>query len=73
MTNIKINPENKGTFTEYCGGKVTKECIEKGKNSSNLKTKKRAVFADNVRKWKHNLGGVLGNTKDLKILKLLGL
>lgn len=39
-----------GTFTEYCGGKVTQECIEKGKNSPNTKTRQRANFADNARK-----------------------
>ena len=26
---IEIKPENKGKFTEYCGGKVTNKCIEK--------------------------------------------
>lgn len=24
---IEIKQENKGLFTEYCGGKVTNECI----------------------------------------------
>ena len=46
---IKIKPENKGKFTEYCGGKVTSSCIEKGKNSKNPLTRKRATFAANVR------------------------
>lgn len=40
----------KGTFTEYCGGKVTEECIEEGKKSPNSKTRQRANFADNVKK-----------------------
>lgn len=48
---IHIKPENKGKFTEYCGGKVTDECIEKGLNSSNPVTRKRANFARNARKW----------------------
>lgn len=49
---IKIKKENKGKFTEYCGGQVTSECIRRGKNSSNPKIRKRATFADNARKWK---------------------
>lgn len=47
---IEIKPENKGKFTEYCGGKVTQECITKGKNSPNPTIVKRATFADNTRK-----------------------
>ena len=50
---IKIKKENRGKFTEYCGGKVTSECIQRGKNSSNPVIRKRATFAANVRKWKH--------------------
>ena len=42
---IHIKPENRGKFTEYCGGKVTEECIRKGKNSPNPLTRKRAAFA----------------------------
>ncbi len=48
---ISIKPENNGKFTEYCGGKVTNECIDKAKSSGNSKLIKRAVFADNSRKW----------------------
>lgn len=50
---IHIKKENRGKFTEYCGGKVTSECIQRGKNSSNPAIRKRATFAANVRKWKH--------------------
>ena len=50
---IKIKEKNKGSFTKYCGGNVTGECIKKGKNSSDPKIRKRATFAANVRKWKH--------------------
>ena len=50
---IHIKKENRGSFTEYCGGKVTSECIQRGKNSSNPVIRKRATFAANVRKWKH--------------------
>lgn len=54
---IKIKKENKGKFTDYCNGKVTAECIARGKNSPNPKIRKRATFAANVRKWKHQKGG----------------
>ena len=56
---IHIKEKNKGKFTSYCGGKVTDECIQKGKNSSNPAIRKRATFAANARKWKHKDGGVL--------------
>lgn len=56
---IHIKKENKGKFTSYCGGKVTDECIKKGKNSSNPKIRKMATFAQNSRKWKHRFGGQL--------------
>lgn len=48
---IHIKKENRGKFTDYCGGKVTSECISKGKNSPNPAIKKRATFAANARKW----------------------
>ena len=50
---IHIKKTNRGKFTEYCGGKVTSECIRRGKNSSDPKIRKRATFAANSRKWKH--------------------
>ena len=50
---IHIKKENRGKSTEYCGGKVTSECIPRRKNSSNPVIRKRATFAANVRKWKH--------------------
>lgn len=50
---IHIKKENKGKFTDYCGGEVTSECISKGKNSPNPKIRKRATFAANARKWNH--------------------
>ena len=56
---IHIKEENKGKFTSYCGGKVTNECIQKGKNSSNPAIRKRATFADNARHFKHRSGGEL--------------
>lgn len=48
---IHIKKKNRGKFTEYCGGKVTEECIRRGKNSSNPTTRKRATFAQNARNW----------------------
>ena len=42
---IHIKKENRGKFTEYCGGKVTDECINRGKNSTNPTIRKRAIFA----------------------------
>lgn len=59
---IHIKEKNKGKFTSYCGGKVTDECIQKGKNSSNPAIRKRATFAANARKWKHQTGGTLVET-----------
>lgn len=60
---IHIKEKNKGKFTQYCGGKVTSECIQKGKNSSDPKIRKRATFAANARTWKHvqkhQLGGLV--------------
>lgn len=50
---IHIKEENRGKFTDYCGGKVTSECIARGKASSSPTIRKRATFAANARKWKH--------------------
>ena len=50
---IHIKKENRGKFTDYCGGKVTSECIARGKASPNPAIRKRATFAANARKWKH--------------------
>ena len=56
---IHIKKKNRGKFTEYCGGKVTSECIARGKRSSSPTIRKRATFAANARKWKHEDGGPL--------------
>lgn len=56
---IHIKKANKGKFTDYCGGKVTSECIARGKHSSSAAVRKRATFAANARKWKHEDGGIL--------------
>lgn len=55
---IHIKKANRGKFTEYCGGKVTSECIKRGKNSSSPAVRKRATFAQNARNW-HAFGGTL--------------
>lgn len=56
---IHIKEKNRGKFTEYCGGKVTDECIKRAKKSKNPKLRKRATFAANARKWKHANGGII--------------
>ena len=56
---IHIKKENIGSFTRYCGGNVTQECIERGKNSPSAAIRKKSVFAANARKWKHLFGGAL--------------
>ena len=48
---IHIKKKNRGKFTSYCGGTVTQSCIDKAKASGNAKLVKRAVFAENSRRW----------------------
>lgn len=50
---IHIKPSRRGSFTRWCGGKVTEECIRRGKNSPNSAIRKKATFASNARRWKH--------------------
>jgi hypothetical protein len=52
---IHINPANKGKFnaTKKATGKTTEELT----HSKNLLTRKRAIFAQNAKKWKHQDGG----------------
>lgn len=54
---IHINPENKGKFTETKRrtGKTTEELT----HSKNPLTRKRAIFAQNAKKWHHAFGGEL--------------
>ena len=56
---IHVKKANRGKFTDYCGGKVTSECIARGKRSKSAAVRKRATFAANARKWHHALGGYL--------------
>lgn len=55
---IHIKPENRGKFTETKRrtGKTTEELT----HSSNPLTRKRAIFAQNAKKWHHAFGGELG-------------
>lgn len=64
---IHIKKKNRGKFTEYCGGKVTEECIARGKRSKNPLTRRRANFASVVRKWKHENGGILKAQNSAKL------
>lgn len=41
-----------GSFREYCGGSVTKECIEKGLRSKNPSIVKKANYAKNIKGYK---------------------
>lgn len=50
---IKIKESQEGSFTKYCNGKVTEECIAKGLRSPNPKIRKKANFARNARSWHH--------------------
>jgi len=52
---IYIKPENKGKFTAT--KKATGKSTEELTHSKNPLTRKRAIFAQNAKKWKHDLGG----------------
>lgn len=54
---IHIKKSQRGSFTRYCNGKVTNECIQRGKNSPDPRIRKKATFAANSRAWSHKLGG----------------
>jgi len=55
-----------GAFTEYCGGKVTNDCIERALNSNDDTLRKRAQFAKNMRNLE------MGGSKDQETKKLPG-
>ena len=52
---IHINPKNKGKFNAL--KKRTGKTTEELKHSKNPLTRKRATFAANAKKWKHEDGG----------------
>ena len=54
---IHINPENKGKFNAL--KKRTGKSTEELTHSSNPLTRKRAIFAQNAKKWKHAGGDVI--------------
>ena len=64
MNKIRIKPKNKGKFnaTKKATGKTTEELT----HSKNPVTKKRAVFAQNAKKWNHKkaANGLLVPTND---------
>lgn len=68
MSTIHIKPENKGKFTAT--KKATGKSTEELTHSKNPVTKKRAVFAQNARKWSHKKqdGGNLVPEKVLKYI-----
>lgn len=66
---IHIKKKNRGKFTDYCGGKVTSECIARGKKSSSPTIRKRATFAANARKWHHADGGPLSDSQYYGIME----
>ena len=47
---IQKTDMKKGAFTDYCGGKVTADCIEKGLKSDDPTIVKRASLAKTLRK-----------------------
>ena len=66
---IHIKKKNRGSFTKWCGGNVTSECIRRGKNSPNPKIRKKATFADNARHFKHKFGGQI--VQEFKLRRML--
>lgn len=75
---IYIKPENKGKFTasaKKAGMGVqpfaSKVLANKGKYSSTLV--KRANFAKNAAKWKHEDGGTMGEDKNSRWKKMVAL
>lgn len=58
---IYIKPENKGKFTAT--KKATGKSTEELTHSKNPLTKKRAIFAQNAKKWKHQEGGLVDPMK----------
>lgn len=63
---IYIKPENRGKFnaTKKATGKTTEELT----HSKNPLTRKRAIFAQNAKKWKHAEGGEVPNNPGFKAL-----
>jgi hypothetical protein len=64
---IYINPKNKGKFTETKErtGKSTEELT----HSKNPLTRKRAIFAQNSKRWHHQDGGIFTLTNQINYKK----
>lgn len=73
---IYIKPENRGKFTAT--KKRTGKTTEQLTHSKNPLTRKRAIFSQNARKWKHDIGGSLSSAgtamggPEAQILQQLG-
>lgn len=61
---IHIKPENKGKFTAT--KKKTGKSTEELTHSKNPLTRKRAIFAQNAKKWKHAEGGPVEKVDEAK-------
>ena len=60
MQKVSKEIKDKGTedaFREYCGGKVTEECIQRGLKSPDPKVRARARLAKTFRKYHKATGG----------------
>lgn len=57
MSTIHIDPKNKGKFTAT--KKRTGKTTEQLTHSKNPLTRKRAIFAQNAKKWHHYDGGII--------------
>ena len=59
---IHIDPKNKGKFTDT--KKRTGKSTEELTHSKNPLTRKRAIFAQNAKRWHHEDGGALEKYKN---------
>jgi len=62
---IHIDPKNKGKFTAT--KEKTGETTEELTHSKNPLTRKRAIFAQNAKKWKHEDGGSIEQKDSLPV------
>lgn len=55
---IEIKKSKIGSFKDWCKRHgfdgATQQCINKGKKSKDKRIVKKATFADNAKKWKHD-------------------
>ena len=69
MSSIDINPKNKGKFnaTKKRSGKTTEELT----HSNNPLTRKRAIFAQNAKKWNHSKNECVETLTSVKLMELV--